>query len=79
MGVPILSLCGVRPASRNSAAILARVGLTDWAVATREEYLAFGVRLANELDRIAEIRSGLPLALVGSRPNACSAKFGMPS
>ncbi len=59
MGVPVLSLAGVRPASRNSAAILARVGLADWAVATPEQYVAFAVGLPNEMDRLAQLRSGL--------------------
>jgi len=59
MGVPVLSLRGVRPAGRNSAALLARVGLADWAVETPEQYLALGVRVANDLDRLAQLRSEL--------------------
>jgi len=59
MGVPVLSLCGVRPAGRNSAAILARVGLADWAVPTRQQYLALAVGLANDLDRLARLRAEL--------------------
>jgi len=59
MGVPVLSLCGVRPAGRNSAALLARVGLTDWAVESTQKYLAFAVQLPNDLDRLARLRTTL--------------------
>jgi predicted O-linked N-acetylglucosamine transferase (SPINDLY family) len=59
MGVPVLSLCGVRPAGRNSAALLARVGLSDWAVQTQDEYVAFAKRMANELDALATMRGQL--------------------
>jgi len=59
MGVPVLSLCGVRPAGRNSAALLARVGLGDWAVQTPAQYLAFAESLRNDLDRLARLRAGL--------------------
>jgi protein O-GlcNAc transferase len=59
MGVPVLSLCGVRPAGRNSAAILARAGLGDWAAQKPEEYLEVGQRWSNDLDRLAALRTGL--------------------
>jgi protein O-GlcNAc transferase len=59
MGVPMLTLCGVRPASRNSAALLARVGLRDWAADTPEEVVAMALRQAGELDRLGELRSQL--------------------
>jgi protein O-GlcNAc transferase len=59
MGVPVLSMCGVRPAGRNAAALLASSGLNDWIVNTAEEYIALGVRAGNELDRLAALRAGL--------------------
>jgi len=59
MGVPVLSLCGVRPLARNSAALLSRVGLTDWVVQTPAQYVALAARLENELDRLAQLRAGL--------------------
>jgi len=59
MGVPVLTLRGVRPAGRNSAALLARVGLNALAVDTPEEYLAFAVRLADDLDQLRQLRTGL--------------------
>jgi len=59
MGVPMLSLCGVRPASRNSAALLARVGLADWAMPTVEQVVAFAERLTDGFDRLATLRATL--------------------
>jgi protein O-GlcNAc transferase len=59
MGVPIVSLCGVRPAGRNSAALLARVGLADWAVGTPEQYVENAVRWANDLGSLADLRNGM--------------------
>jgi protein O-GlcNAc transferase len=59
MGVPVVSLCGVRPAGRNSAAILARVGLGEWAVPAPEEYISLAARQVDELDRLADLRSQL--------------------
>jgi protein O-GlcNAc transferase len=59
MGVPVLSLCGVRPAGRNSAALLARVGLGEWAVNTPEEYVALAVNWANNLNLLGELREQL--------------------
>jgi protein O-GlcNAc transferase len=59
MGVPVLSLLGVRPAGRNSAALLSRVGLGDWAVETPQAYLARGVGVASDLDSLAHLRAEL--------------------
>jgi predicted O-linked N-acetylglucosamine transferase (SPINDLY family) len=59
MGVPLLSLEGVRPAGRHSATLLSRVGLSDWAVNSPEQYVAFAVRLASNLNSLADLRSGL--------------------
>ena len=39
MGVPVLTLPGVRPASRSAASILTAVGLEDWIAASPEDYV----------------------------------------
>ena len=70
MGVPVLSLKGIRPAGRNSAALLARVGLGEWAVDMPDEYLATAVRLAGELGQLAELRAGLRSRV---QPTLCEA------
>jgi predicted O-linked N-acetylglucosamine transferase (SPINDLY family) len=59
MGVPVISLCGVRPASRNSAALLMRAGLEEWVVQTPEQYIDLATRVANDRDRLALLRSQL--------------------
>jgi predicted O-linked N-acetylglucosamine transferase (SPINDLY family) len=59
MGVPVLTLAGVRPASRNSAALLARVDLSDWAADTPEQYVAIAAHIQEDLPRLAELRTDL--------------------
>jgi protein O-GlcNAc transferase len=59
MGVPVVSLCGVRPASRNSAAILGRAGLASWVVQTTQDYVALGMKWANDFDGLAHLRAQL--------------------
>jgi protein O-GlcNAc transferase len=71
MGVPVLSLCGVRPASRNSAAILSRVGLSEWIVHSPEQYVAAGARWATDLDRLALLRGELRDRM---KPTLCDAR-----
>ena len=56
MGVPVVSLCGIRPAGRNSAALLTRVGLADWTVKSPEEYVALAVGWEGRLAALAAIR-----------------------
>jgi protein O-GlcNAc transferase len=59
MGVPVITLCGVRPPGRNSAALLARAGLSEWVAQTPEEYVALAARQADNLDQLAKLRTQL--------------------
>jgi predicted O-linked N-acetylglucosamine transferase (SPINDLY family) len=59
MGAPMLSLCGPRPANRNSAAILSRVGLAEWAVSSPEQFIALAMKKADELEPLAALRAEL--------------------
>jgi predicted O-linked N-acetylglucosamine transferase (SPINDLY family) len=59
MGVPMLTLCGVRPAGRNAAALLTHARLSDWISRTKEEYVRIAVDSANSLDQLAKLRSSL--------------------
>jgi protein O-GlcNAc transferase len=59
MGVPVVSLCGIRPAGRNSAALLSRVGLRDWAVDTPEQYVALAASLAEKTEQLNQLRGEL--------------------
>jgi protein O-GlcNAc transferase len=59
MGVPVLTLCGVRPAARNSAALLARMDLNDWVVQTPDDYVTLAVSKTKDLEQLAELRGTL--------------------
>jgi protein O-GlcNAc transferase len=59
MGVPVISLCGVRPASRNSTAILTRAGLADWAADTPAQFVAKALKAANDLNGLSRLRTQL--------------------
>jgi predicted O-linked N-acetylglucosamine transferase (SPINDLY family) len=59
MGVPVLTLPGVRPASRSAASILSTMGLTDWIAASPEDYVRRAVRFASEPETIARLHRSL--------------------
>lgn len=59
MGVPVLTLAGVRRAERISTANLARVGLAEWSVDSEDAFVERAVRATHELDTLADTRSGL--------------------
>lgn len=59
MGVPVLALEGLSHASRVSAGILARIGLTDWIAKTEEEYVELAVRKAEDIEGLATLRQEL--------------------
>ena len=59
MGVPVLTLAGVRRAERISTANLARVGLSDWSTDSSDAFVARAVRATSELAALAELRAGL--------------------
>jgi predicted O-linked N-acetylglucosamine transferase (SPINDLY family) len=54
-----LAICSAPSHRRNSAALLARVDLGDWAVQTSDEYVAFAVAVAKDLERLARLRAEL--------------------
>src|SRR5207253_404791 len=59
MGVPVLTLCGRRPAARGSAGLLASASLDEWVVHSPQQYVARAVEAAQDLDRLAALRAGL--------------------
>ena len=59
MGVPVLTLPGVRPASRSAASILTTMGLTDWIATSPEDYARRAVRLASEPETIVRLHRSL--------------------
>jgi len=59
MGVPVVTVPGVRPSSRSAASILTTVGLTDWIASSPEDYVRRAVQFAGERTAVAELRSSL--------------------
>lgn len=59
MGVPVVSWCGARHASRVGASLLTAVGLQDLAAASADEYVQRAVTLAYDLPRRADLRGNL--------------------
>lgn len=57
MGVPVVTLTGEKFISRNSAAMLANVGLSDLAADTPQQYVEKAAALARDRARLAELRS----------------------
>jgi predicted O-linked N-acetylglucosamine transferase (SPINDLY family) len=66
MGVPVLSLSGNTRASRNAAAILARVGMADWVAHTAEQYIALAAEWAGDVNRLAQLRVELRDRMMGT-------------
>jgi protein O-GlcNAc transferase len=59
MGVPVLTLPGVRPASRSAASILSTMGLSEWIATSPEDYVRRAVGFASDLNTIAELHRTL--------------------
>jgi protein O-GlcNAc transferase len=59
MGVPVVSLSGGRFCSRMGVSILHNVGLPQFAVGSREQYVAAAVALANDIPALEGLRAGL--------------------
>jgi predicted O-linked N-acetylglucosamine transferase (SPINDLY family) len=59
MGVPSLTCVGPTPASRLTAANLGQLGLEDFIAKDPDEFIAKGVRWANDLSALANLRAGL--------------------
>jgi protein O-GlcNAc transferase len=59
MGVPTITWPGETFAGRHSLSHLTNVGLADWAVASADEYVEKARAWANDLDRLAALRSAL--------------------
>jgi predicted O-linked N-acetylglucosamine transferase (SPINDLY family) len=59
MGVPVATLPGERPASRQTLSFLTRLGLADLAAADEDAYVALAAGLAGDPVRLASLRAGL--------------------
>jgi predicted O-linked N-acetylglucosamine transferase (SPINDLY family) len=59
MGVPVLSLAGLRPVSRQGLAILQPAGLESWVCATPGEFAQKAQRFSADLDALEATRQSL--------------------
>src|SRR5262249_25438944 len=59
MGTPVVTLAGNTAARRQSATVLAHLGLHDLIANTPEEFVAIGVGLAGDQNRLTKLRSEL--------------------
>ncbi|PID77720.1 MAG: hypothetical protein CSB24_00090 [Deltaproteobacteria bacterium] len=73
-GVPVLTLLRRRFAGRMSASILTCIGLNDWIAETEDEYVNRAVEFTHDINKLAEIRSGLRERMQKS-PLCDAAKF----
>lgn len=59
MGVPVVTVHSSRVESRQTHAILCRLGFEDWSAATIEGYVATAVALASDPSRLRRLRAGM--------------------
>jgi predicted O-linked N-acetylglucosamine transferase (SPINDLY family) len=74
MGVPVVTLPQAMIAGRQSASMLANLGLLELIAADEATYVAAAVALARDLDRLAALRAGLR-GRFGRSPLADYARF----
>jgi protein O-GlcNAc transferase len=66
MGVPVLTLAGRHSVARSGVSLLTNVGLADWVAADADEFLRIGLRVASDIDGLAEFRAGLRARFLAS-------------
>ena len=59
MGVPVVTLAGQLIAGRQTASMLANLGLTELAAGSAEEYVEMAIALARDAARLAGLRAAL--------------------
>jgi protein O-GlcNAc transferase len=59
MGVPVVSLAGETAVSRGGLSILSNVGLADLVAANPDDFVAIAIKLAQDRDRLANLRQSL--------------------
>ncbi|HXE53542.1 MAG TPA: tetratricopeptide repeat protein [Tepidisphaeraceae bacterium] len=59
MGVPVVTLAGQTPVGRAGVSILSTIGVSEWIVHDREQYIQIASTLAADLSQLAATRSTL--------------------
>jgi predicted O-linked N-acetylglucosamine transferase (SPINDLY family) len=72
MGVPVVTLPGRRPVSRQTLSILGAFHRTEFVASTEDEYVAIASDLAGAPERLTDLRSRLRSEMAASR--LCDAK-----
>ncbi len=66
MGVPVVTLPGERPVSRQTLGFLMALGLTELVAADADDYVDIATRLGSDAQRLATLRAGLRERMVAS-------------
>jgi predicted O-linked N-acetylglucosamine transferase (SPINDLY family) len=66
MGVPVLTLAGTTPLSRQGVSIMQNLQLPDWVASDRTSYLSLAQRHAADLPALEALRQGLRARLLHS-------------
>jgi predicted O-linked N-acetylglucosamine transferase (SPINDLY family) len=59
MGVPVVTLPGARPLSRQTHAVLHAIGRPEWSASSDDDYVAIAARLARDPTELSRSRHGL--------------------
>ena len=59
MGVPVITMSGETPVSRQTAAYLMQIGYTDLITTSKEDYVKLAVNLSGDITRLSAIRQNL--------------------
>ncbi len=66
MGVPVVTLAGARPVSRQTLCVLGNLGLEEFAAQTEEGFVERAIALARDTARLADLRRSLRQRMQGS-------------
>jgi predicted O-linked N-acetylglucosamine transferase (SPINDLY family) len=66
MGVPVVTLAGKLPVSRQTLGFLSNVGLPDLAATDTEQYLAIAAALGRDRERLSQLRQSLRARMAAS-------------
>jgi predicted O-linked N-acetylglucosamine transferase (SPINDLY family) len=66
MGVPVITLPGVRTWSRSAASVLSTLGMSDCIAESTQDYVRLAVQLAQDPRKIAQLRTSLRSRMMAS-------------
>jgi protein O-GlcNAc transferase len=66
MGVPVITLCGDRYASRMVSSVLYHCGMKEWICGSKEEYVQKAINAAYEIEKLKKTRTDLRSEVIKS-------------